>query len=97
MSLKELCKQHKVQLLANVDNPTYSDLHKPNPVVKETYKYISPTFVIDEYFDWKNETYRQYQVRTRWKSKIFRKVLSSFKQENSEDLAEKYSGRYDVF
>ncbi|MGE0076857.1 MAG: radical SAM protein [Bacteroidales bacterium] len=97
IELKTLCSKHHVQLLANIDNPTYTGTGKPNPIVQETYKYISPTFVIDEGFDWQNETYRQYQGRVMWKSKIFRKVFSSFKQNNSGDLAEKYSGRYDVF
>ncbi|HPV57513.1 MAG TPA: hypothetical protein PKW61_10330, partial [Tenuifilaceae bacterium] len=70
---------------------------KPNPIVQETYKYISPTFVIDVDYDWKNETYTQYQRKTNWRTKILRKVFLPNKQKNSDDLAEKYSGRYDVF
>lgn len=97
MGLKDLCNQHKVQLLANIDNPTYTGSGRLNPIVQETYKYISPISVIDDDFNWKNETYRQYQGRVRWKYKVFRKVFSSLKQNNSGDLAEKYSGRYDVF
>ncbi len=97
VELKELCSRHRVQLLANIDNPTYTGSGKPNPIVQETYKYISPTFVIDVDYDWKNETYTQYQRKTNWRTKILRKVFLPNKQKNSDDLAEKYSGRYDVF
>lgn len=97
VELKGLCSRHSVQLLANIDNPTYTGSGKPNPIVRETYKYISPTLVIDGDFDWKNETYMQYQRKTNWRTKILRKVFLSNKQKNSDDLAEKYSGRYDVF
>jgi hypothetical protein len=83
--------------LANIDNPSYAGSSKPNPIVQETYKYISPTFVIVEDYDWKKETYRQYQRRTNWRMKILRKVFLPNKQKNTDDLAERYSGRYDVF
>ena len=97
VELKEPSSRHRVQLLANIDNPTYTGSGKPNPIVQETYKYISPTFVIDVDYDWKNETYTQYQRKTNWRTKILRKVFLPNKQKNSDDLAEKYSGRYDFF
>ena len=97
VELKELCNQYNVQLLANIDNPTYSDSVRPNPIVAETYKYISPNNVIDKEFDWLSETYSQYQRRTGWRKKILRKVFFHNKQMATEDLAERYSGRYDVF
>ena len=97
VDLKELCNQYNVQLLANIDNPTYSNSGRPNPIVAETYKYISPNNVIDKEFDWLSETYSQYQRRTGWPKKILRKVFFHNNQMATDDLAERYSGRYDVF
>lgn len=97
LKLKEQCDQHNLQLLANVENPTYSDSGKVNPIVAETYKYISPNSVIDNDFDWRNEPYRKFQKGSRWRTKILRKVFFLNKQKHTDDLAERYSGRYDVF
>ena len=53
--------------------------------------------MIDKEFEWMRESYRQCQRRTGWRKKILRKVFFQDKQMTTDDLAERYSGRYDVF
>lgn len=97
LKLRAQCALQGVRLLANIDNPGYTGSGRHNPVVAETYKYISPGVVIEKGYEWRSEPYRKYQIRSGWREKILRQLLCPGGHSTTDDLAERYSGRYDVF
>jgi len=93
-SLRTSCKKRGITLLANTQNP--NSQQKWNPVIAETYKYVSPQVVVDNNFLWQTETYRQFLKRTGWYKTVLESVFSTRKYNTSSDLAERYGGQYDV-
>lgn len=93
--LRNECAKRNVTLLANTRNPSHSS-QKVNPIIAQTYKYVSPQVVIDDNFCWETETYRHFLKRTGWHRTILKSILSSHKSNQTDDLAERYSDQYDV-
>ncbi|HOK61645.1 MAG: radical SAM protein [Tenuifilum sp.] len=93
-SLFTTCKKHGITLLANTQNP--SSQQKSNPVIAQTYKYVSPQVVVDNNFRWQTETYRQFLKRTGWHKAMLKSIFSIRLSNSSTDLAERYGGQYDV-
>lgn len=93
--LKIQAKKNGVRLLANTQNPHYQKI-KPNPLVAETYKYISPLYVVDSDYDWRKESYRQFLRHTGWYSSVLRKIFLPWRISEASDFAERYSGQYDI-
>lgn len=95
-TLKEQCRCRKVKLLANINNPTYEGKNTSEPIIGEVYRYVSPAENDINGFNWRNETYRQFQKRTRWRRNIIRQAFGRTKPDSNSGFAEKYSGQYDI-
>ncbi len=95
-TLRSECNKRDVTLLANTQNPDYK-LKTPNPIVKQTYKYVSPQIVIDKNFEWQTETYRHYLRRTGWHWSLLKAIVGKQKSGSTTDMAEQYSGQYDIW
>lgn len=93
-SLRVTCKKHGITLLANTQNP--SSKQKRNPVIAQTYKYVSPQVVVDNNFRWKTKTYRQFLKRTGWHKTLLKSIFLIPLNNSTTDLAERYGGQYDV-
>ncbi len=93
--LKIQAKKTGVRLLANTQNPQYRKI-KPNPLIVETYKYISPQYVVERQYDWRKESYRQFLRNTGWHSSVLRKIFLSPRVSDVSDFAQRYSGQYDI-
>lgn len=96
LKLKENCKYRKVQLLANIKNPSYTTGNRPNPIINETYLYISPIENISEDFNWVIEDYRAFQKRTKWRKVIIQKIFTRNWNTTANNFSEKFSGQYDI-
>lgn len=93
--LKIQAKKTGVRLLANTQNPQYRKL-APNFLIAETYKYISPQYVVERHYDWRKESYRKFLRNTGWHSSVLRKIFLSQRVSDVSDFAERYSGQYDI-
>ncbi len=94
-SLRIECGKRGVTLLANTQNPGYGE-QRDNPIIAQTYKYVSPQVVVDSNFYWKTESYRHFLRRTGWHRTIVKTILYPQKPHLSTDLAERYGSQYDV-
>lgn len=93
--LKIQSKKSGVMLLANTQNPQYLKI-KPNPLITETYKYISPQYVIEHDYDWRKESYRQFLGHNGWHKSVLRKIFLPWSVSEISDYAERHSGQYDI-
>lgn len=78
--LEDQCRKRGVNLIANFDDPTYSQ-ENPFAVVYEeaVLRYIGPMRVWHEDFDWRTETYAQYKRRTGFRGFLAKRVLDGGK------------------
>jgi len=94
-NLRIECGKRGVTLLANTQNPGYGE-QRDNPIIAQTYKYVSPQVVVDSNFYWKTENYRHFLRRTGWHKAILKSIFSFQINNSATDLAERYGGQYDV-
>ncbi len=74
LSLKNECRSKKI---AFIEPDSFSvDNLESNDDDNASYCYISPRTFWQPDFDWKNETYNEYSKRTKYASKLFRKIFA---------------------
>ncbi len=94
--VRNYCREQGITLLANTDDPTYQRSSKVSWVLNETYKYVSPAMVVSSDFKWKEETLSAYLRRTGWYATMLKRIFWFQRAEKPDDLAQKYSARYDL-
>jgi molybdenum cofactor biosynthesis enzyme MoaA len=85
-----------VTYLANVGDPTYTQ-PASSAVFQAVNRGISPEKVWREDFNWRNETYEDYCIRTRWIRKLISAAITGRDEIDTSDIGfGKYAARYDV-
>jgi molybdenum cofactor biosynthesis enzyme MoaA len=73
--LHETCKMRKIIFMANRLDPSYQSINYPAVIVNYVRRYISPQYVWENDFNWRNESYRDYSTRIKWRTTLFKNIF----------------------
>jgi len=86
----EAAERNIVCLITSLENIEPSS-NASASLVESVLRYISPQVVWKTDFDWKEEEYREYCKRTRWRKAIFKSVVRP-----KEPISQRMAARYDI-
>lgn len=85
--LAEECHKRGVIFLANRGNPTYANANNSSFVYEEAFgRWIDPTWVWREDFDWRRQTYKEFKRQIGYRRKLFGYVLKLPKQKHFQTV-----------
>jgi len=88
IELADECHKRNVVLLANRNNPTYSNANSASFVYeKAIVRFIKPSYVWREDFDWRNHTYREHKRQIGYRSELLRYTMKMPKVTNATSVA----------
>jgi molybdenum cofactor biosynthesis enzyme MoaA len=73
--LHETCKMRKIIFMANRLDPSYQSVNYSAVIVNYVRRYISPQYVWENDFNWRNESYRDYSTRIKWRTTLFKNIF----------------------
>lgn len=73
--LHEKCKERKIIFMANKIDPTYNTINYAGVIVNYVRRYISPQYVWENDFDWRNESYKDYCKKIKWRKTLFKNIF----------------------
>ena len=91
--LGKICKTRKITFLANLTDPVYKSTNYDAMILDAVVRYISPTRVWRNDFDWQHETYDEYCKRVNWMKHLVNcmlKDMAGLISENNLNFSAKY-------